>query len=108
MSSKTILNGQLQQEIDKGNVDTWQEVGGRICTPQEKEDLLFANIICKHLKSIVYYKSVPIEILAKLLVNYFYFSPCVTQSHSRCSSHVLPPLLPALSMAVPVMLELKA
>lgn len=51
MSSKTILNGLLQQEMDQGNVDTWQEVGGRISTPQEKEDLLFANIICKHLKS---------------------------------------------------------
>jgi len=51
LSSKTILNGLLQQEMDQGNVDTWQEVGGRISTPQEKEDLLFANIICKHLKS---------------------------------------------------------
>jgi phosphoribosylaminoimidazolecarboxamide formyltransferase/IMP cyclohydrolase len=26
-------------------------VGGRSCTEQEKEDLLFANIVCKHLKS---------------------------------------------------------
>ena len=50
-SSKTILNGTLVQDRDQGNVDTWQEVGPRECTEGEKKDALFANLICKHLKS---------------------------------------------------------
>ncbi|MFN8242613.1 MAG: bifunctional phosphoribosylaminoimidazolecarboxamide formyltransferase/IMP cyclohydrolase [Ferruginibacter sp.] len=48
---KTVLNGLLVQETDKGNVAEWKEVGGRACTKDEEQDLLFANIICKHLKS---------------------------------------------------------
>lgn len=47
----TLLNGMIKQECDNGNIDTWDEVGGRTCTDEEKENLLFANIICKHLKS---------------------------------------------------------
>jgi phosphoribosylaminoimidazolecarboxamide formyltransferase / IMP cyclohydrolase len=49
--NKSILNGMLTQEADKGNFAEWKEVGGRTTTTAEKEDLVFANIICKHLKS---------------------------------------------------------
>ena len=48
---KSILNGTLEQGIDNGNYTTWEEVGARPCTEKEKEDLIFGNIICKHLKS---------------------------------------------------------
>jgi phosphoribosylaminoimidazolecarboxamide formyltransferase / IMP cyclohydrolase len=48
---KSILNGVLVQDTDQGNIGNWEEVGGKICTEAEKQDLLFANIICKHLKS---------------------------------------------------------
>ncbi|MBW7951535.1 MAG: bifunctional phosphoribosylaminoimidazolecarboxamide formyltransferase/IMP cyclohydrolase PurH, partial [Chitinophagaceae bacterium] len=48
---KNLLNGILTQQIDDGNYTEWKEVGGRITTEQEKQDLIFANIICKHLKS---------------------------------------------------------
>jgi phosphoribosylaminoimidazolecarboxamide formyltransferase/IMP cyclohydrolase len=49
--SKSILNGNLEQGLDTGNYAKWEEVGARACTAQEKEDLSFGNIICKHLKS---------------------------------------------------------
>jgi phosphoribosylaminoimidazolecarboxamide formyltransferase / IMP cyclohydrolase len=49
--SKSLLNGILQQDTDTGNYNEWNEAGGRICTEAEKKDLLFANLICKHLKS---------------------------------------------------------
>lgn len=49
--SKTILNGTLSQDIDEGNFAEWKEEGGRKATEKEKNDLIFANIICKHLKS---------------------------------------------------------
>jgi phosphoribosylaminoimidazolecarboxamide formyltransferase/IMP cyclohydrolase len=39
------------QENDKGNFTEWKEEGGRESTQQEKEDLIFANLVCKHLKS---------------------------------------------------------
>lgn len=48
---KSVLNGTLVQDIDEGNYTEWKEVGGRETTAQEKDDLVFANIICKHLKS---------------------------------------------------------
>ncbi len=48
---KSILNGTLTQGTDKSNFSEWQEAGGRTSTEQEKNDLVFANIICKHLKS---------------------------------------------------------
>ena len=48
---RSILNGVLQQSPDEGNFGEWKEVGGRESTPGEKENLEFANIICKHLKS---------------------------------------------------------
>ncbi|MFI5132518.1 MAG: bifunctional phosphoribosylaminoimidazolecarboxamide formyltransferase/IMP cyclohydrolase, partial [Chitinophagales bacterium] len=48
---RSLLNGVLIQGIDKGNFSKWEEVGGRASTDKEKEDLVFANIVCKHLKS---------------------------------------------------------
>ena len=49
--SKTLLNGTLTQDADAGNYNEWKEAGGRATTASEKENLSFANIICKHLKS---------------------------------------------------------
>ncbi|MDE3236618.1 MAG: bifunctional phosphoribosylaminoimidazolecarboxamide formyltransferase/IMP cyclohydrolase [Bacteroidota bacterium] len=49
--SKTLLNGILSQGTDEGNFAEWKEVGGRETTAAEKEDLIFANLVCKHLKS---------------------------------------------------------
>jgi phosphoribosylaminoimidazolecarboxamide formyltransferase/IMP cyclohydrolase len=49
--TKTLLNGILMQENDEGNFIEWKEEGGRNSSETEKEDLVFANIICKHLKS---------------------------------------------------------
>ena len=48
---KSLLNGVLMQENDEGNFSKWEDAGGRPSTPAENEDLLFANLICKHLKS---------------------------------------------------------
>ncbi|HEY6978667.1 MAG TPA: bifunctional phosphoribosylaminoimidazolecarboxamide formyltransferase/IMP cyclohydrolase [Chitinophagaceae bacterium] len=48
---KSLLNGTLVQDQDEGNYSEWKEVGGRETTSTEKEDLVFANIVCKHLKS---------------------------------------------------------
>jgi len=48
---KSILNGVLIQQTDEGNYAEWKETGGRETTASEKENLIFANIICKHLKS---------------------------------------------------------
>ncbi|MEO9144156.1 MAG: bifunctional phosphoribosylaminoimidazolecarboxamide formyltransferase/IMP cyclohydrolase [Ginsengibacter sp.] len=49
--SKALLNGLLIQDNDKGNFAQWKEEGGRNSSEEEKEDLIFANIVCKHLKS---------------------------------------------------------
>ncbi len=49
--SKTVLNGILTQDFDKGNFAEWNEVGGRASSEEEKENLIFANLVCKHLKS---------------------------------------------------------
>ena len=48
---KRILNGVLVQDADTTNFAEWKEVGARHSNEGEKEDLLFANIVCKHLKS---------------------------------------------------------
>jgi phosphoribosylaminoimidazolecarboxamide formyltransferase/IMP cyclohydrolase len=48
---RSILNGRLEQDADTGNFIEWKEVGGRETNASEKEDLRFANIVCKHLKS---------------------------------------------------------
>jgi phosphoribosylaminoimidazolecarboxamide formyltransferase/IMP cyclohydrolase len=48
---KRILNGVLVQDSDNKSHETWTESGARETTAAEKEDLAFANIVCKHLKS---------------------------------------------------------
>lgn len=48
---KNVINGTLQQGKDAGNFEKWEEVGARASNEREKEDLLFANLVCKHLKS---------------------------------------------------------
>lgn len=48
---KNVLNGVLAQQNDSGNFTDWKEEGGRNCTETEKADLIFANIVAKHLKS---------------------------------------------------------
>ena len=49
--SRSILHGVLEQDTDEGNYTKWEEVGGRETTEAEKNDLVFANLVCKHLKS---------------------------------------------------------
>lgn len=48
---RSLLNGELIQTVDEGNYAEWKEEGGRTTTSTEKEDLIFANLVCKHLKS---------------------------------------------------------
>jgi phosphoribosylaminoimidazolecarboxamide formyltransferase/IMP cyclohydrolase len=48
---KSLLNGVLIQQNDEGNYSEWKEAGGRETTDNEKENLKFANLVCKHLKS---------------------------------------------------------
>ena len=48
---KTVVNGILRQDKYKGNYTDWKEVGGRETTADERADLAFGNIVCKHLKS---------------------------------------------------------
>src|SRR5207253_8569701 len=48
---RSVLNGVLVQGVDAGNYIDWNEVGGRHSTDAEKQDMEFANIVCKHLKS---------------------------------------------------------
>ncbi len=48
---KSILNGVLVQQTDEGSYIEWKEAGDRETTASEKEDLEFANLVCKHLKS---------------------------------------------------------
>jgi phosphoribosylaminoimidazolecarboxamide formyltransferase / IMP cyclohydrolase len=49
--SRTVLNGMLTQQNDVGNFTEWNEAGGSVSSENEKDNLAFANIICKHLKS---------------------------------------------------------
>jgi phosphoribosylaminoimidazolecarboxamide formyltransferase/IMP cyclohydrolase len=48
---RSLLNGVLTQHSDEGNYAEWKEAGGRATTEAEKQELAFANIVCKHLKS---------------------------------------------------------
>lgn len=48
---KSILNGVLVQGMDLGNFTDWKEVGGKETDTAVRKDLVFANIVCKHLKS---------------------------------------------------------
>src|SRR5205085_5528354 len=47
---RSLLSGILMQENDEGNFTEWKETA-RKTTEGEKNDLVFANIICKHFKS---------------------------------------------------------
>jgi phosphoribosylaminoimidazolecarboxamide formyltransferase / IMP cyclohydrolase len=49
--NRTILNGILAQQNDAGNYTDWKETGGRASTTAEREDLIFSNLVSKHLKS---------------------------------------------------------
>jgi phosphoribosylaminoimidazolecarboxamide formyltransferase/IMP cyclohydrolase len=48
---RSLLNGVLSQQNDEGNFSKWEETGGRTTTENERQDLVFANLVCKHLKS---------------------------------------------------------
>ena len=48
---KNAVNGTLFQGKDTVNFEKWEESGGRPSDDREKQDLLFANLVCKHLKS---------------------------------------------------------
>jgi len=48
---RSLLGGVLQQQADEGNYAEWKEAGSRPATDAEKLDLIFANLVCKHLKS---------------------------------------------------------
>jgi phosphoribosylaminoimidazolecarboxamide formyltransferase/IMP cyclohydrolase len=48
---KNVLTGTLTQEADQGNYIDWKEEGAQPSTEAQKSDLVFANMICKHLKS---------------------------------------------------------
>lgn len=48
---RSLLNGILAQGKDIGNFEKWEELSERSCSPTEKADLEFANLVCKHLKS---------------------------------------------------------
>jgi phosphoribosylaminoimidazolecarboxamide formyltransferase/IMP cyclohydrolase len=48
---RSLLNGVLVQDTDEGNYTEWKETGGRETTVSEKQDMDFANLVCKHLKS---------------------------------------------------------
>lgn len=48
---RRILNGILEQDSDIGNFLEWKEIGGRSSTEMERADMIFANMVCKHLKS---------------------------------------------------------
>lgn len=47
---RNMVNGVLVQQNDKGNFSEWKDEA-RPVTDAEKEDLAFANLVCKHLKS---------------------------------------------------------
>lgn len=48
---KRMLEGVIVQEKDDTVYADWNELGARAATTAETEDLMFANIVCKHLKS---------------------------------------------------------
>ena len=51
IQSRSLLGGTLVQQNDNGNYSSWTNAAERQTTTTEDEDLKFANIICKHLKS---------------------------------------------------------
>lgn len=48
---RNVLNGTLTQKKDDGNFSDWKEEGAQESTAAQKEDMIFGNLVCKHLKS---------------------------------------------------------
>jgi len=48
---RNVLNGVLTQQKDEGNFIDWKEEGAQPATEAQKEDMIFGNLVCKHLKS---------------------------------------------------------
>jgi phosphoribosylaminoimidazolecarboxamide formyltransferase/IMP cyclohydrolase len=48
---RSLLNGVLMQDSDTGSTKEWKDVGGHPASGAVEQDLRFANIACKHLKS---------------------------------------------------------
>jgi len=48
---RNAVNGTLQQGKDEGAFEKWEQVSGEALDAGQREDLVFANIVCKHLKS---------------------------------------------------------
>ncbi len=48
---RNVMGGVLTQDADTGNFSEWKEEGAQPATDAQKEDLVFGNLICKHLKS---------------------------------------------------------
>ena len=48
---KSLLGGVLVQGTDVGNYSKWEEAGGASSTADQRSNLEFANLVCKHLKS---------------------------------------------------------
>ena len=49
--NRSLLNGVLVQDNDYGTIENWKEEGGRQSNSLERENLILANIVAKHLKS---------------------------------------------------------
>src|SRR5690606_29951092 len=48
---RNVMGGVLTQDADNGNYISWKEEGAQNSSDAEREDLIFGNLICKHLKS---------------------------------------------------------
>lgn len=48
---KNVMGGILTQDSDNGNFIDWKEEGAQPATASQKSDMIFGNLICKHLKS---------------------------------------------------------
>jgi len=48
---RNVMGGVLTQDADNGNYIRWKEEGAQNSSDAEREDLIFGNLICKHLKS---------------------------------------------------------
>jgi len=48
---KNVMGGILTQDADSGNYIDWKEEGAQPATEAQKKDMIFGNLICKHLKS---------------------------------------------------------
>jgi len=48
---KNVMGGILTQDADEGNYIDWKEEGAQPATEAQKKDMIFGNLVCKHLKS---------------------------------------------------------